>query len=108
MPAVNIKEDDLSFILDVAAPGMEKKDFKLELNHNVLIISAEKEEEKEDKKKKFSRREFNYTSFKRSFTLPETVKQEGITASYEKGVLTVTIPKKEELVEKAPKKIAIK
>lgn len=108
MPAVNIKEDDHSFILDVAAPGMEKKDFKLELNHNVLIISAEKAEENEEKKKKFSRREFNYTSFKRSFTLPGTVKQEGITASYEKGVLTITIPKKDELVEKTPKQIAIK
>lgn len=108
MPAVNIKEDDHRFLLDLAAPGMEKKDFKLELNHNVLSISAEIEEEKEEKKKKYSRREFNYTSFKRSFTLPETVKQEGISASYEKGVLTIEIPKKVEMVEKAPKQIAIK
>jgi HSP20 family protein len=75
---------------------MDKKDFKLELDHNVLTISAEKEEEKVEKKQKFSRREFNYATFRRSFTMPNTVKEEGITAAYKDGVLYITIPKKVE------------
>lgn len=107
MPAVNINEDDNQFIIDVAAPGMEKKDFKLELNHNVLTISAEKEEEKEEKKRKFSRREFNYASFRRSFTLPNMVNEEGIKATYQNGVLSISIPKKEEAKVKPLKQIDI-
>lgn len=107
MPAVNVKEDDNQFIIDVAAPGMEKKDFKLELNHNVLTISAEKEEEIEEKKRKFSRREFNYASFRRSFTLPNTAKEAGIKASYKDGVLSISIPKKEEAKVKPLRQIDI-
>ena len=107
MPAVNINEDDNQYIIDVAAPGMVKKDFKLELNHNVLTISAEKEEEKEEKKRKFSRREFNYASFRRSFTMPNMVNEEGIKATYQNGVLSISIPKKEEAKVKPLKQIDI-
>ena len=107
MPAVNIREEENQFLIEVAAPGMEKNDFKLELNHNVLTISAEKEEEKEEKKRKFTRREFNYTTFRRSFTLPNSVQEEGIKASYQDGVLKISIPKKEEAKEKSAKQINI-
>jgi HSP20 family protein len=107
MPAVNIKEDDNQYIIDVAAPGMDKKDFKLELNHNVLTVSAEKEEEKEEKKKKFTLREFNYTSFRRSFTIPEILNEEGIKAGYQNGVLSISIPKKEEAKVRPTRQIDI-
>ena len=107
MPAVNIKEDENQYSIDVAAPGMEKKNFKLELINNVLIISAEKREEKEEKQSKFSRKEFNYTSFRRSFTLPQTVKEEGIKATYENGVLRIGIPKIEEAKSSQTKQITI-
>jgi HSP20 family protein len=107
MPAVNVKEDENQFNIEVAAPGMEKKNFRIDLNHNVLTISAEKEEKKEDKNEKITRQEFNYTSFQRSFTLPNSVKDEGIKASYKEGILIVTIPKKEEAKAKAPKQIEI-
>ncbi len=107
MPAVNIKEDDNQFNIDVAAPGMNKNDFSIDLNHNILTISAKKEETKEDKNTKISRREFNYTSFQRSFTLPNFVNSEEIKAAYHDGILSITIPKKEEAKEKAPKKIKI-
>lgn len=108
MPAVNVKEDDDQYIIDVAAPGLAKENFKLELNQNVLTISAEKEEEKEEKKNKFTRREFNYASFRRSFTMPNTVKDDGIKASYENGVLSITIPKREEAKENPMREIDIK
>jgi len=97
-PAVNVKENDNEFILEVAAPGMKKEDFKLELDNNVLSISSEKKEEKEteDKEEKFTLREFSYSSFKRSFTLPETVDHSKISADYKDGVLKIELPKREE------------
>ncbi|MFC2087761.1 Hsp20/alpha crystallin family protein [Bacteroidota bacterium] len=107
IPAVNVNEDENQFNIEVAAPGMEKKDFKLDLNHNVLTISSEKMEKKEDDNKKFTRREFSYTSFNRSFTLPNNVKEEGIKASYKEGILNISIPKKEETKDKGPKHIEI-
>src|SRR5690625_272441 len=96
--AVNVKENDYEFILEVAAPGMKKEDFKLELDNNVLSISSEKKEEKEteDKEEKFTLREFSYSSFKRSFTLPETVDHSKISADYKDGVLKIELPKREE------------
>ncbi|MFC2087743.1 Hsp20/alpha crystallin family protein [Bacteroidota bacterium] len=107
IPAVNINEDENQFNIELAAPGMEKKDFKLDLNHNVLTISSEKMEKKENDNKKFTRREFRYTSFNRSFTLPNSVKEEGIKASYKEGILNISIPKKEEAKDKGPKHIEI-
>jgi len=106
MPAVNISETDKSFQIELAAPGMEKKDFKVAVENGVLTISAEKKEEKEEKSRNFTRREFSFNSFSRSFTLPENVKQEDIKAHYEDGVLKLDLAKKAVTVSKA-KEIAV-
>jgi len=95
LPSVNVKENETDFQVELAAPGMKKEDFKIEIDNHILSISSEKKEEKEDKKEKYSRREFNYQSFTRSFSLPESAASEGIQASYKDGVLMVHIPKKE-------------
>lgn len=107
VPAVNINEDDDSFMVEVAAPGLKKEDFIVNLENNVLTISAEHKEEKEEKKKKSTLREFNFTSFKRSFTVPATVMAEDIKANYKNGVLHLMLPKKEEAKKIPPKTIAI-
>ena len=93
----------------MAAPGMKKEDFKIELENNILTISSEKEEEhEEDGKEKYSRREYSYESFQRSFNLPkEVVDEEKIEAHYKNGVLQLTIPKKEKAKQKPPKKIQV-
>lgn len=109
LPAVNIQENKDEFRVEVAAPGMKKDDFEIELNNNMLVISSEKKDERteEDKGKKFTRREFNYSSFKRTFTLPDTVDSEKINAKYNDGVLNLVIPKREEAKEKPKRKIEI-
>jgi|SRR6185437_2585582 len=108
IPAVNIKDTKDAFKVEVAAPGLKKEDFKIDLENNVLTISAEKEENKEEGEEKFRRQEFSYTSFVRSFQLSENeVDAEKISAKYENGVLQIEIPKKEEAKKKAPKKIDI-
>jgi HSP20 family protein len=96
MPAVNVRETNEAYELEVAAPGMNKQDFKVELDNNLLIISAEKENKQEDQDNKgnYSRREFSYQSFVRTFNLPEQMVQgDKIAASYKDGVLLVSIPK---------------
>ena len=109
LPAVNIKEDEDGFEVEMSAPGLDKKDFKIELNNSVLSISSEKKTENETKEgQQFTRREFSYQSFSRSFTLPETVEGEKIAAKYENGILSVSIPKKEEAKPKPVKQIEIK
>jgi HSP20 family protein len=109
LPSVNILEGTDSYEVDMAAPGLEKKDFKIELNHGVLTISSERKVENETKKEKqFTRREFSYQSFSRSFTLPGTVESEKISAKYENGVLKVVIPKKDEAKTRSLKTIEIK
>ncbi len=109
MPAVNIKDDDHAYSIEVAAPGMKKEDFHIKLDHNILSISSETKEEQEEKDEdgKYTRREFKYSSFKRSFTLPETTNTEKIAAAYHDGILTITVPKKEEAQQKPPRKIDI-
>ena len=109
LPAVNIRETEDSYEVEMAAPGMKKEDFKIELDNNILMISSEKADEYEDnEKEKYSRREFSYQSFQRSFTLPkEVVDDEKIAAQYQNGVLRLTIPKKEEAKQKPPRKIQI-
>ena len=82
VPAVNINETDKEFELELAAPGLKKNDFKVNIDRNVLTVSTEKKEEKEEKDKNFTRKEFSYHSFSRSFTLPESVNQEKIDAKY--------------------------
>jgi HSP20 family protein len=96
MPAVNIKEDKDAFRICVAAPGLEKKDFNIDVDGNMLTISSEKEEKKEEKDERHTRREYNYSSFSRSFTLPDAVITDKIEAIYESGELKVILPKKEE------------
>ena len=109
LPAVNIKEDKDEFEVEMSAPGFEKGDFKIELNNNLLTISSEKKIENETKEgQQFTRREFSYQSFCRSFNLPETVESEKIVAKYENGILSVSIPKKEEVKPKPIKQIEIK
>lgn len=107
MPAVNIKEGKEEFSIEVAAPGFEKKDFKIDLNNNVLEISSEKEEKNEENGDKLMRCEFKYSSFKRYFTLPDTIESEKIKASYKDGILNVTIPKKDEAKVKPIRQISI-
>jgi len=106
-PAVNIAEGTESYSIEVAAPGLAKGDFKVNLDHNVLTISSSKEEKKETKEGKYTRQEFSFSSFSRSFTLPESVDGEKITATYTDGILYVSIPKKEEAKIKPAREIAI-
>ncbi len=97
IPAVNVKEVENAFQIEVAAPGLKKEDFKLSLHENRLTISAKQENQTEEKTEKFSRQEFNYSSFQRTFTLPKNVDGEKIEASYTDGILHVGLPKKEEM-----------
>jgi HSP20 family protein len=109
-PAVNVKETNDSYKIDVAAPGMKRDDFKVELDNNVLTISVDREEKHEEQNENsaFTRQEFNYQSFQRSFTLPENkVEGEKITARYTDGILHITVPKKDEVKTKPVKQIAI-
>lgn len=94
VPAANVKEGDRDFEVEIAAPGMTKKDFNITVDKGVLTISSEKKEEKEEKDKDFTRREFNYSAFSRSFALPENVNEEDIKASYDNGILKLLITKK--------------
>ncbi len=107
-PAVNVKETDDDFLIEVAAPGLDKNDFNVNLDNNVLTISSEKEHKDEEKEgSRYMRREFSYTSFSRSFTLPEAVDAEKIQAKHKDGVLMISIPKREESKRKPPKQIDI-
>ncbi|MGJ1327574.1 Hsp20/alpha crystallin family protein [Sphingobacterium siyangense] len=108
VPAVNIKENADSFEVEVAAPGMAKGDFKVTLDGNLLTISSAKEEQNEKHHDNYTRREFSYQSFQRSFELQkEVVDQDNIQARYENGMLRLTIPKKEEAKQKEPRMIEI-
>ncbi len=105
---VNIKETENSYLVELMAPGMKKEEFNIEIDDDLLTISSEvKSEKTEGEEGKFTRREFSYSSFKRSFTLPETVKDEEINASYENGILKITLPKKEKALPKAKRLIDI-
>jgi HSP20 family protein len=106
VPSVNIKETEKEYWVEMAAPGLERKDFKIEIENNMLSISAEKEEKKEEKAEDYARKEFSYNSFCRTFTLPENVK-ENIDAKYENGLLKVHIPKKEVTAVKPVKHIEV-
>ena len=109
MPAVNVTETKDYYNVSLAAPGLGKDDFKIDLDGNMLTISSEKEENKEEKDEKFTVKEYNYTSFSRTFTLPEDVKMDTIDARYADGVLNIQLPRKEEFKKSiASKRIAIK
>lgn len=97
-PAVNIIEDEKSFSIELAAPGLKKSDFKINVDKNIISLAVEKADAKESEEKLYSKKEYNYSSFSRSFTLPETVDYSNIEASYIDGILTVKIGKKEESI----------
>lgn len=107
MPAVNITEEKGEYKIELAVPGMKKDDFKIDVDGNMLTISSETEESTEEKEKKFTRREYSYASFSRSFTLPEEVNQDMIEAKYEDGVLKLHLPTKEDVKKVSSKKIAV-
>ena len=107
MPAVNIREDEKSYALDLAVPGLDKKDLNIDINEDVLTISSESKNETEESKDGFRRKEFSYRAFTRSFYIPEDVNREMIEANYKDGVLSVNLPKQEEEKSKVTKKIEI-
>jgi HSP20 family protein len=108
LPAVNVKENDEAFEIEVAAPGMTRNDFRVSLENNLLTISSERKEEKKEEEGRFTRREFSYQSFQRSFTVPESlVEGDKISAKYCEGILCITLPKKEEVKPKPAREISI-
>lgn len=109
IPAVNIREDDNAFTVEVAAPGKSKEDFNIELNTDVLTISSEERKENgtSEGNGRFTRKEFSYRTFKRSFGLPDSVDSEKIAASYTDGVLEIKLPKREEAKVQAKRMIDI-
>ena len=107
MPAVNIIEEKDDYQIEVAAPGLDKKDFKIDLDNNVLTISSEKEEKQEEDNDHFMRIEFSYSSFSRSFSLPDSVDADKITATHKDGVLHLVIPKRDEAKSKPTRQIKI-
>ena len=108
LPAVNVKETDNEFVIEVAAPGMNKNDFKVNFHNNVLTISSERKNEKEEKKEHYNRREFSYQSFQRSFTIADnSVDSDKINAKYNEGILHITLPKREEVKPKPLREIKI-
>ncbi|GHC59311.1 Hsp20/alpha crystallin family protein [Ulvibacter litoralis] len=107
LPKVNIKETADSFMVEMAVPGLKKSDFHIDIDNQVLSISTETKVENEQKEENYTRREFGYSSFKRSFTMPESVDDEKINATYNEGILNILLPKKEEAKQKPPRSIEI-
>ncbi|QSE99399.1 Hsp20/alpha crystallin family protein [Fulvivirga lutea] len=107
MPSANVLEDDKEFKIELAAPGMKKNDFKVDIVNNQLTISSEVTDDKEVKEENYTRKEFNYNSFSRTFILPETVDVAKIEATYKDGILTLDLPKKPELAKSYKKEIAV-
>jgi HSP20 family protein len=106
-PAVNVIETKDEYKIEIAAPGLNKEDFKVDVDNSILIISSEKEIKYKEKDEKYMRCEFNYSSFKRSFALPDSVSIDKITASHQNGILIVNVPKKEEAIEKPVRQVQI-
>jgi HSP20 family protein len=107
LPAVNVKETNDTYEITMAAPGLEKNDFKIDVNGSLLTISAEKDEKREEKDESYSRREYSYKSFSRSFSLPEDIHKDKIDANYQNGELRLTLPKKDEAKKIPHQKISV-
>lgn len=107
LPKVNIKETADAYAVEMAVPGMKKSDFQIDLDNNTLCISSATETENTEEDSSYTRREYGYSSFKRTFSLPETVDEEKISAKYNDGILSVYLPKKEEAKQKPPRNIEI-
>jgi HSP20 family protein len=107
IPSVNIAESDYGYKIEVAAPGLSKDDFKIDLEDHLLTVSSKKEERNEKKDDRYIRREFSYTSFSRSFSLPEWVNEDKISASQKDGIIVIELPKEEESKARLSKTIKI-
>lgn len=107
VPAVNIKDNEEDFELELAVPGVKKDDFTVEVDNDVLTISSEMKSENEETQDNYTRKEFSYSSFRRAFTLPDTVDGSKIDAKYEDGILKLTLPKKQEALPKPKRLISI-
>jgi len=107
VPRVNIFETDDAYRIELAAPGLKKEDYKIQLNNDVLSISAEKSETKTDESEKCTKKEFSYTSFSRSFTLPESADKDSISAKTDDGILKISVKKKDESIVKPSREIEI-
>jgi len=107
IPSANIKETEENFQIELGIPGIKKEDIKIDLEDGILTISSEQKEEKTEEKDYYTRREFNYSSFSRSFQLPDIVDTDKITASYKDGILNIVIPKKDSYIKKAQRRIEI-
>ena len=108
-PAVNTIENDNQYLLEIAVPGMDKKDFEIEIQNDLISISSISKQEKEVKDNlNYNRQEFNYNSFHRTFSLPKEVDQSKIKAIYTNGILTITLPKLKEVISKSKKLIEVK
>lgn len=106
LPAVNIRETGEAYFVEMAVPGMKKSDFKVEIDNETLVIASEGETQKQEGD--YSRKEFGYAQFRRSFHLPDSVEDNKIKAKYENGLLMIEIPKKEEARRKPPRRISLK
>lgn len=106
-PASNVKESDENYTIELAAPGLDKADFKIKLDERVLSISSEKKVENNNESERYTRKEFQYNTFKRSWNLPETVDTDSISANYSNGILSVVLPKKQDVVKNNNKVIEI-
>ena len=108
LPAVNVQETNENYLIEVAAPGMKREDFKIELDNDVLTISSNREERQEEKDGNYTRKEYSYQSFQRSFSLPQnSVKVDEIKANYVDGILKITVPKTEGAKKKPAKQITV-
>ncbi len=107
VPPVNIRETDTAYEVELSAPGKTKEDFNIEVDNDLLTISSEYKSENTSEDGKFTRREFSYSSFRRSFTLPETVNSDDIKANYDAGILRISLPKREEALPKPKRMIDI-
>lgn len=107
VPTANVAETPKEYKVELAAPGLDRKDFKVEIDNGTLTISAEKEEEKKEKDGGYSRREYSFNSFSRSFALPDNVRDNNIDAKYENGVLRIVIPKEKETPVKVARKVEV-
>ena len=107
IPSVNITENSKEFRIEFGAPGLKKEDFKIDVDKNTLTVSSEKEEKKKEENERFTKQEFNYSSFSRSFILPDSVETDDVKAKYEDGVLKIHLAKKEESKNKEKRQIQV-
>lgn len=107
VPPVNIRETETSFVVELSAPGQQKSDFNIEVDNDLLTISSKSNSEQTTTEGKYTRREFSFSSFQRSFTLPDSVNEDQINATYENGILSIALPKKEEALPKSKRMIEI-